>query len=125
MASVAPGPSSPGSGGGRNAAPPYTFPAMRAVNHYVPHTPVRVSALRSLGAHANVFASESFVDEIAAAHGATLEIGAGASGYGVRMLVEITSRMTAALRRGAQEAAQQAGARAMRSFRRKQEDDDD
>ena len=52
-------------------------------------------------------------------------IGAGASGYGVRMLVEITSRMTAALRRGAQEAAQQAGARAMRSFRRKQEDDDD
>ena len=38
-------------------------------------------------------------------------IGAGASGYGVRMLVEISSRMTAALRRGAQEAAQQAGAR--------------
>ena len=52
-------------------------------------------------------------------------IGAGASGYGVRMLVEISSRMTAALRRGAQEAAQQAGARSMRSFRRKQEDDDD
>ena len=52
-------------------------------------------------------------------------IGAGASGYGVRMLVEVGSRMAAALRRGAQEAAQQAGARAMRSFRRKQEDDDD
>ena len=52
-------------------------------------------------------------------------IGAGASGYGVRMLVEISSRMTAALRRGAQEVAQQAGARSMRSFRRKQEDDDD
>ena len=52
-------------------------------------------------------------------------IGEGASGYGVRMLVELSSRMAAALRRGAQEAAQQAGARAMRSFRRKQEDDDD
>ena len=52
-------------------------------------------------------------------------IGAGASGYGVRMLVEITSRMAAALRRGAQEAARQAGARSMQSFRRKQENDDD
>jgi CO/xanthine dehydrogenase Mo-binding subunit len=66
---VAPGPTSAGSGGGRNAAPPYAFPALRAVNHYVPHTPVRVSALRSLGAHTNVFASESFVDELAAARG--------------------------------------------------------
>jgi CO/xanthine dehydrogenase Mo-binding subunit len=35
------------------------------VNHYVAETPLRVSALRSLGAHANVFASESFMDEIA------------------------------------------------------------
>ena len=52
-------------------------------------------------------------------------IGAGASGYGVRMLVEIASRMDAALRRGAQEAARQAGARSMQSFRRKQEADDD
>ncbi len=52
-------------------------------------------------------------------------IGAGASGYGVRMLVEITSRMAAALRRGADEAAKQPGARAMQSFRRKQEADDD
>ena len=41
------------------------------------------------------------------------------------MLVEIASRMTAALRRGALEAAREAGARSMRSFRRKQEDDDD
>ena len=52
-------------------------------------------------------------------------IGAGASGYGVRMLVEITSRMVAALRRGAREAAREAGARSMQSFRRKQEADDD
>jgi leucyl aminopeptidase len=52
-------------------------------------------------------------------------IGAGASGYGVRMLVELTSTMTAALRRGALEAARDAGARSMVSFRRKQEADDD
>jgi leucyl aminopeptidase len=52
-------------------------------------------------------------------------IGPGASGYGVRMLVEIASRMDAALRRGALEAARDAGERAMRSFRRKQEADDD
>jgi len=52
-------------------------------------------------------------------------IGVGASGYGVRMLVEITSRMDAALRRGAHEAARQAGTRSMQSFRRKQESDDD
>lgn len=63
---VAPRPSSPGAGGGRNAAPCYDFPNQRVVNHYVPYTPIRVSALRSLGAHANVFAIESFIDEIAA-----------------------------------------------------------
>jgi leucyl aminopeptidase len=52
-------------------------------------------------------------------------IGPGASGYGVRMLVEITSRIVAAMRRGAAEAEQEAGERAMRSFRRKQEAEDD
>jgi nicotinate dehydrogenase subunit B len=68
--SVAPAPPSPTSGGGRNAAPPYTFANQRTVNHYVPRTPLRVSALRSLGAHANVFAAESFMDEITASLGA-------------------------------------------------------
>ena len=68
--SIAPGPPSPSSGGGRNAAPPYGFRNQRIINHYVPRTPIRVSALRSLGAHANVFASESFMDEIASAIGA-------------------------------------------------------
>jgi CO/xanthine dehydrogenase Mo-binding subunit len=64
--SIAPAPPSPSSGGGRNAVPPYAFPRQRIINHYVPRTPIRVSALRSLGGHANVFASESFMDEIAA-----------------------------------------------------------
>jgi CO/xanthine dehydrogenase Mo-binding subunit len=64
--SIAAKPPSPSSGGGRNATPSYPLPNMRIVNHYVPRTPLRVSALRSLGAHANVFAGESFFDEIGA-----------------------------------------------------------
>jgi CO/xanthine dehydrogenase Mo-binding subunit len=63
--SVAPAPPSPSSGSGRNAAPGYRFPSRRVINHYVAETPLRVSALRSLGAHANIFAAESFMDEIA------------------------------------------------------------
>jgi CO/xanthine dehydrogenase Mo-binding subunit len=57
-----------GGGAERNAAPLYDFPR-QVVNHRVLAMPLRVSALRSLGAHANVFAIESFVDEIAAAAG--------------------------------------------------------
>jgi CO/xanthine dehydrogenase Mo-binding subunit len=53
----------------RNAIPIYDFPNQRVVNHYVREMPVRTSALRSLGAYANVFAIESFMDEIAQAAG--------------------------------------------------------
>jgi CO/xanthine dehydrogenase Mo-binding subunit len=53
----------------RNAIPLYDFPSQRVVNHYVRDMPVRTSALRSLGAYANVFAIESFMDELAAAAG--------------------------------------------------------
>jgi CO/xanthine dehydrogenase Mo-binding subunit len=53
----------------RNAIPLYDFPNQRVVNHYVRDMPVRTSALRSLGAYANVFAIESFMDELAAAAG--------------------------------------------------------
>lgn len=53
----------------RNAIPLYDFPNQRIVNHYVRDMPVRTSALRSLGAYANVFAIESFMDELAAAAG--------------------------------------------------------
>jgi len=49
----------------RNAIPLYDFPNQRVVNHYVRDMPVRTSALRSLGAYANVFAIESFMDELA------------------------------------------------------------
>ncbi len=64
-ASVPGPPGSRSAGSGRNADPIYTFPTRRVVNHYVARAPLRVSALRSLGAHANVFAIESFIDEIA------------------------------------------------------------
>ncbi len=56
-----------GAGGGihRNATPPYAFPHVRIVKHLVHGLPLRVSALRTLGAFANVFAVESFMDELA------------------------------------------------------------
>ena len=55
--------------GDRNAVPLYDFPNQRIVNHLVVEMPVRVSALRTLGAYGNVFALESFMDELAAAAG--------------------------------------------------------
>lgn len=54
----------------RNAAPLYRFAGLRVTDHHVPEQPIRVSALRSLGAHNNVFAIESFMDELAGATGA-------------------------------------------------------
>ncbi len=54
----------------RNATPPYAFPETRIVKHLVHDLPLRVSALRTLGAYANVFAAESFVDELAHTAGA-------------------------------------------------------
>jgi len=60
----------PAGGGDRNAIPLYVFPRQRVINHMIPDMPVRVSALRTLGAYANVFAIESFMDELASAAGA-------------------------------------------------------
>lgn len=54
-----------GGGADRNAVPPYEFPSRRIVNHRLLDMPLRTSALRSLGAFANVFAAESFFDELA------------------------------------------------------------
>lgn len=58
-----------GGGSERNAQPPYEIPAMRVLNHRVLNMPFRVSAMRALGAPANVFAAESFMDELAARQG--------------------------------------------------------
>ncbi|HEY4138517.1 MAG TPA: molybdopterin cofactor-binding domain-containing protein, partial [Casimicrobiaceae bacterium] len=59
----------PEGGGDRNAIPYYKFANARVVHHFIPSMPIRVSALRALGAHANVFAIESFIDELATAAG--------------------------------------------------------
>lgn len=67
---VAPAPprmiAQPAGGGDRNAIPSYDFPRQHIVNHLIKPMPIRVSALRTLGAYANVWAVESFVDELAA-----------------------------------------------------------
>lgn len=49
----------------RNLDPLYTFPNKRLVKNLVRDLPLRTSALRTLGAFANVFALESFMDELA------------------------------------------------------------
>jgi CO/xanthine dehydrogenase Mo-binding subunit len=69
-----PGPSrnlaQPSGGGDRNAVPLYAFQRQKVVNHLLLDQPIRTSALRTLGAYANVFAAESFMDELAGAAGA-------------------------------------------------------
>lgn len=70
----APSPPQPGSQpdglGDRNSIPLYTLPNLRVLYHFLPEMPLRVSALRSLGAYMNVFSIESFMDELAHAAGA-------------------------------------------------------
>ena len=51
--------------GDRNANPLYDLPNMDVRYHFVPQMPLRVSALRSLGAHLNIFSLESMMDELA------------------------------------------------------------
>jgi nicotinate dehydrogenase subunit B len=57
----------PAGGGDRNAIPIYKFPNAQVVHHFIPAMPVRVSAMRALGAYHNVFSIESFMDELASA----------------------------------------------------------
>jgi nicotinate dehydrogenase subunit B len=58
-------PEAAGGGATRNGEPLYDIPAKRIIHHLVPETPRRTSALRSLGAMPNIFALESFIDELA------------------------------------------------------------
>ena len=58
-----------GAGAERNSVPGYDFPQRKIVNHRLLAMPLRTSSLRSLGAHCNVFAAESLMDEIAEALG--------------------------------------------------------
>lgn len=88
-------------GGGitRNARPIYEVGRLRIAGHRVLETPLRTSSMRSLGAYFNVFAIESFMDELALVTGqdpvefrlahlsdprarAVIEKAAAASGWG-------------------------------------------
>jgi nicotinate dehydrogenase subunit B len=51
--------------GDRNSNPLYAFPNMHVLYHFLKDMPLRVSALRSLGAHHNVFSIECMLDELA------------------------------------------------------------
>jgi nicotinate dehydrogenase subunit B len=55
----------PEGGGHRNGNPLYALPNARGIYHFIEQAPVRVSALRGLGAQMNVFAIECFMDELA------------------------------------------------------------
>ncbi len=62
-------PQANGGGADRNSIPLYDFPSWTIESHRLLTMPVRTSALRTLGAQGNVFAVESFLDEIAAERG--------------------------------------------------------
>jgi CO/xanthine dehydrogenase Mo-binding subunit len=59
-----------GGGGERNARHDYTFPNSQVRGIALSSSPLRTSAFRGLGAPANAFANEAFVDELASLAGA-------------------------------------------------------
>lgn len=63
-------PAAAGGGTTRNAVPIYDVGPRRVVGHRKAQTPLRTSAMRALGAYLNVFAIESFIDELALEAGA-------------------------------------------------------
>ena len=80
----------------RNAEPGYSFPSLRVHAHRLLDSPLRTSSLRSLGAHLNVFATESFMDELAG------EAGVDPLEFRLRHLPDTRGR--AVLERAAEEA---------------------
>lgn len=62
-------PASAGGGADRNAVPLYDIPNITVVANRLLEMPIRASAIRALGGYTNIFAMESFLDEIAAATG--------------------------------------------------------
>jgi CO/xanthine dehydrogenase Mo-binding subunit len=78
--------SSPPGAGTRNGEPLYAFSAKRIHHHLIAETPVRTSSLRGLGATLNVFAIESFMDELA------LEAGADPVAYRLSVLSDPRAR---------------------------------
>ena len=76
----------PAGGSDRNAIPLYSFARQKVVNHLLLDMPVRVSALRTLGAYGNVFALESFIDELA------MMAGADPVAFRLRHLTDVRAR---------------------------------
>src|ERR1700681_1468996 len=62
-------PQANGGGADRNSIPLYDFPSWTIESHRLTTMPIRTSALRTLGPQGNVFAIESFLDELAAGRG--------------------------------------------------------
>lgn len=62
-------PMSVGGGSDRNAVPLYDFPHYDVLTNRLLEMPIRTSAIRALGGYANVWAIESFMDELAHASG--------------------------------------------------------
>lgn len=55
----------PEGNGDRNSNPLYAFPSRHVIWHFVKDAPIRVSALRGLGAYMNVYSIENFMDDLA------------------------------------------------------------
>jgi nicotinate dehydrogenase subunit B len=91
----------PAGGGDRNAIPLYDFPWQKVIHHFIRPMPIRVSALRALGGYCNVFAIESFMDELA--------LGAGADPVEFRLRHLSDPRGRAVIEAAAQEAGWTAG----------------
>jgi nicotinate dehydrogenase subunit B len=62
-------PQANGGGADRNSIPLYDFPSWQIECHRLLTMPIRTSALRTLGGQGNVFAIESFIDEVASERG--------------------------------------------------------
>ena len=62
-------PMSAGGGSDRNAVPLYDFPRHDVTTNRLLEMPIRTSAIRALGGYTNVWAIESFMDELAHASG--------------------------------------------------------
>jgi CO/xanthine dehydrogenase Mo-binding subunit len=62
-------PQANGGGADRNSVPLYDFPSWQIECYRLLTMPIRTSALRTLGGQGNVFAIESFIDELASERG--------------------------------------------------------
>lgn len=81
----------------QNIDPPYDFPNVRGVVHWLKDAPLRPSNIRAPGKVANSFAVESFVDELAAAAGQdplAFRLGRLKNPRGVEVLRRVGARMS-------------------------------